>query len=104
MSKFIAASAAGDPPDLLRSDIAWVPQLAAEGIAAQPEQPDVVRDHLEGGASRARCRRTYYKGSYYGIPADTNTQVLFWNKADFAAAGSPGRRPPMAQLSPTRQS
>jgi len=27
-----------------------------------------------------------YKGGYYGIPDDTNTQVLFYNKADFAAA------------------
>ncbi|HTW08682.1 MAG TPA: hypothetical protein VME46_14285, partial [Acidimicrobiales bacterium] len=33
--------------------------------------------------------------SYYGLPDDTNTQVLFWNKADFAAAGLSG--PPTTQ-------
>ena len=33
LPKFIATSAAGDPPDLLRSDIAWVAQLAQQGLA-----------------------------------------------------------------------
>ncbi len=32
LNKFIATSAAGDPPDVMRSDIAWVAQLAQEGI------------------------------------------------------------------------
>ena len=40
LQKFIASSAAGDPPDLMRSDIAWAPQLASEGTlletSAQP--------------------------------------------------------------------
>ena len=27
---------------------------------------------------------------YYALPLDTNTQALFWNKADFAAAGISG--------------
>ncbi len=33
LPKFIATSAAGDPPDVLRSDIAWVAQLAQQGLA-----------------------------------------------------------------------
>ena len=28
----------------------------------------------------------YWNGGYYGLPDDTNTQVFFYNKADFAAA------------------
>ena len=31
LQKFLAASAAGDPPDLLRSDIAWVPRACVPG-------------------------------------------------------------------------
>jgi len=27
----------GDPPDLMRSDIAWVPQLASEGTLLEPQ-------------------------------------------------------------------
>jgi multiple sugar transport system substrate-binding protein len=29
----------------------------------------------------------YWDGHYYGLPQDTNTQVLLWNKEMFAAAG-----------------
>ena len=32
LAKFIAAAAAGNPPAVLRSDIAWVPSLAADGV------------------------------------------------------------------------
>ncbi|HVB71879.1 MAG TPA: extracellular solute-binding protein [Acidimicrobiales bacterium] len=86
LQKFIAASAAGHPPSLMRSDIAWVPQLASEGVllktSAQPWFAKMKKAAFPGPLST-----NFYKGSYYGIPLDTNTQVLFWNKADFAAAG-----------------
>jgi multiple sugar transport system substrate-binding protein len=29
----------------------------------------------------------FWQGHYYGLPQNTNTQVLLWNKADFEAAG-----------------
>ena len=95
--KFIAAAAAGNPPDLLRSDIAWVPSFAAEGLLlnlthqrwAQP----ILKAALPGPLST-----NLYQGKYYGIPDDTNTQVLFWNKADFAAAGLSGPPTSLAQL------
>jgi multiple sugar transport system substrate-binding protein len=97
LQKFIAAAAAGNPPALLRSDIAWVPSLAAEGILlnvthlkwAQP----ILKAALPGPLST-----NYFQGSYYGLPDDTNTQVLFWNKADFAAAGLAGPPTTQAQL------
>ena len=85
LQKFIAASAAGDPPDLMRSDIAWVPQLASEGTlletSAQPWFPPI-----KAAADPGPLSTNYWNGGYYGIPDDTNTQVFFWNKADFAAA------------------
>ena len=85
LQKFIAASAAGDPPNLMRSDIAWVPQLASEGTlletSAQPWFPPI-----KAAADPGPLSTNYWNGGYYGIPDDTNTQVFFWNKADFAAA------------------
>ncbi len=85
LQKFIATSAAGDPPDLMRSDIAWVPQLASEGTlletSTQPWFAAVAKAADPGPLST-----NFYKGGYYGLPDDTNTQVFFWNKADFAAA------------------
>jgi multiple sugar transport system substrate-binding protein len=95
--KFIAAAAAGNPPALLRSDIAWVPSFAAEGLllnlSHQKWAPSVLKSALPGPLST-----NLYDGNYYGVPDDTNTQVLFWNKADFAGAGLSGPPTTLAQL------
>jgi multiple sugar transport system substrate-binding protein len=95
--KFIAAAAAGNPPALLRSDIAWVPSFAAEGLLLNLSQQawaqPILKSALPGPLST-----NYYKGSYYGIPDDTNTQALYWNKADFAAANISSPPTTLAQL------
>ena len=81
----------------MRSDIIWVPELAAQGVllnlTKQPWFQPIKKDALPGPLST-----NYYQGSYYGMPADTNTQVLFWNKADFAAAGLSGPPTTISQL------
>jgi multiple sugar transport system substrate-binding protein len=87
LSKIIASASAGDPPDIVRSDIIWVPQLAKEGVllplsSVMPDFKALSKTVYAGSLST-----NYYKGQYYGLPLDTNTMVLFWNKADFAAAG-----------------
>lgn len=97
LPKFLAAAAAGNPPDLLRSDIAWVPELAAQGVALNvstlPWFSSVAKQSLPGP-----LLTTEYKGASYGLPLDTNTQALFWNKADFAAAGISGPPTTLTQL------
>jgi multiple sugar transport system substrate-binding protein len=85
LQKFIASSAAGDPPDLMRSDIAWVPQLASEGTLVETSKQSWF-PAMKKAADPGPLSTNLYKGGYYGIPDDTNTQVLFYNKADFAAA------------------
>jgi multiple sugar transport system substrate-binding protein len=89
LPKFIATSAAGDPPDLLRSDIAWVAQLAQQGLAVNVGKlkafAAIKKNTLAGPLAT-----TEVNGAYYAFPCDTNTQALYWNKADFAAAGISG--------------
>ncbi len=97
LQKYIAAVAAGDPPAVMRSDIIWVPELASQGALLNLThlgwfQP-IKKDALPGPLST-----NSYKGGYYGMPDDTNTQVLFWNKADFAAAGLSGPPTTLTQL------
>jgi multiple sugar transport system substrate-binding protein len=97
LQKYIAAVAAGDPPAVLRSDIIWVPELASQGVLMNLThegwfQP-IKNDALPGPLST-----NYYRGSYYGMPDDTNTQVLFWNKADFAAAHLSGPPATLSQM------
>ncbi|MDA8266607.1 MAG: extracellular solute-binding protein, partial [Actinomycetota bacterium] len=97
LQKYIAAAAAGNPPAVMRSDIIWVPQLASEGVLLNltklPWFQPIKKAALPGPLST-----NYYKGSYYGLPDDTNTQVLFWNKTDFAAAGLTGPPATFRQL------
>lgn len=97
LQKYIAASAAGDPPDLMRSDIAWVPQLASQGVVLKVSSlswfPAIAKEALPGP-----LHTTVYNGASYALPLDTNTQSLFWNKADFAAAGISAPPATMTQL------
>jgi multiple sugar transport system substrate-binding protein len=96
-AKFIAAAAAGNPPALIRSDIAWVPSLAQEGVLLDLSKQKWAKSIL-GGALPGPLSTNLYNGNYYGVPDDTNTQVFFWNKADFAAANIAGPPTTIAQV------
>ena len=86
LQKYLAAAAAGDPPDVFRTDIAWTAELAGDGVALKlsdlPWYKALVKQALPGP-----LLTTEYQGSAYSLPLDTNTIALFWNKTDFYAAG-----------------
>jgi multiple sugar transport system substrate-binding protein len=97
LAKFLAAAAAGDPPNLMRSDIIWVPELASQGVLLPlgnlPWYSPIAAAALPGPLST-----TKWQGQAYALPLDTNTQALFWNKTDFKAAGIAGPPTTLAQL------
>jgi len=85
--KLLIALSGGTAPDLARIDIIWTPQLADQGALADlsVEMPDFAtysQEFLPGPLST-----NLYNGKYYGLPLDTNTRVLAYNKDMFAAAG-----------------
>ncbi len=86
LSKFISSSAAGNPPDVLRSDIAWVAQLAQQGLAVNVGKLKAFAA-IKSASLPGPLATTEVNGQYWAFPDDTNTQALYWNKADFAAAG-----------------
>ncbi len=101
LPKFLATAAAGDPPDVMRSDIQWVPQLAAEGVIENVgELPGFVaiKANTLPGPLATTDIKTGEKPGYYAFPDDTNTQALYWNKTDFAAAGISGPPTTLAQM------
>lgn len=85
--KLITATAGGTLPDVVRSDIIWVPELAKLGVlvALDRQMRDfkkLAKVTFPGALSTNR-----WNGRYYGLPLDTNTRVQMYNQQALAAAG-----------------
>lgn len=79
--------AGGDPPDVARLDIVWVPEFA--DLGALEAMDEVLPDFEEraSGFFPGPLATNYWGGHYWGLPLNTNTQVLLYNKAQFEEAG-----------------
>lgn len=82
----VAGATTGTLPDVLRGDIAFVPQFGALNVlvdmGALPGYADVAAGLLPSANSTASMN-----GSYYGLAANTNTKILYYNKTKLDAAG-----------------
>jgi len=76
--QLIAAVSGGGLPDVMRMDIIWTPEFANLGVLAAvddlPGFSDLASEVLPGPLSTNE-----FEGSHYGVPLDTNTQVLVYN-------------------------
>ncbi|HSX68890.1 extracellular solute-binding protein [Nocardioides sp.] len=84
-NKFKTAAEAGDgAPDILRAEVAWVPEFAAAGHLYALDGTDVLEknDYLETALSS-----NVYEGKTYGVPQVTDTLGLMYNKKLFKQAG-----------------
>ena len=85
--KMLTAAAGSDLPDVMRSDIIWVPELAKLGLI---EQLDSAMPDFQQYAEKVfpgPLETNKYKGQYYGLPLDTNTRVQMYSDAALTAAG-----------------
>jgi multiple sugar transport system substrate-binding protein len=85
--KLVTAAAGSSLPDVVRSDIIWVPELAKLGVLvplsdALPDFTDLAGKTFEGPLAT-----NVYKGKHYGLPLDTNTKVMLYNQAALQNAG-----------------
>ncbi|HEY3366359.1 MAG TPA: extracellular solute-binding protein [Symbiobacteriaceae bacterium] len=81
------AIAGGTTPDVLRMDIIWSPEFAKLG-ALEPLDGYAGFSDVKGSiAFPAPLATNAYKGKYYGMPLDTNTQVMVYNPEFLKAAG-----------------
>ena len=76
----VAGATTGMLPDVLRGDIGFVPQFQALNVLVEmdtvfPDYVDVADVVLEAPNSTAKAG-----DRYYGIAANTNTKVLYYNK------------------------
>lgn len=85
--KLITAAAGEQLPDLVRADIGWVPELANLGVLEPigDSMPDfqTYADQVYPGTLATNM----WKGSYYGLPLDTNTRVLLYDASFFDSVG-----------------
>jgi len=81
------AIAGGDVPDTARLDIIWVPQFASQGALYQLDGNMADFDTISAGTFPGPLSTNKWNGHYYGLPQDTNTQVLVYSKDAFKAAG-----------------
>ncbi|KUK20696.1 extracellular solute-binding protein [Pseudothermotoga lettingae] len=89
--RLITATAAAQFPDVMRMDIIWVPQFAEIGVLLAvdetfPEDFAFLKDNFFDGPL-STC---YWNDHYYGLPLDTNTRILLWNKKVFEEEGLSG--------------
>jgi multiple sugar transport system substrate-binding protein len=85
--KLLIALSGGEAPDLARIDIIWAPELADQGALAKLDETMADFSTLSAQMLPGPLSTNFFKGNYYGFPLDTNTRVLAYNKAVFAAAG-----------------
>jgi multiple sugar transport system substrate-binding protein len=76
--QLVTAASGGALPDIMRMDIIWTPEFAKLGALAQLDALPGFSD-LKGKVFPGPLSTNVYKGKYYGIPLDTNTQVLVYN-------------------------
>lgn len=85
--KLLTAMAGGTAPDLIRSDIIWVPEFADMGALAPLDEVMPDFSQYKDAVFDGPLSTNYLNGHYYGLPLDTNTRVLVYNKDMFSAAG-----------------
>lgn len=81
--KLLTSFAGGVVPDLVRMDIIWVPEFAEMGaLEALDEYPGFaeLRDSVFPGP----LATNFWDDAYFGLPLDTNTQVMLYNADEIA--------------------
>lgn len=83
----LTAITGGDAPDTARMDIVWVPEFASQGALMQLDGALPDFDTIAASVFPGPLATNKWNGHYYGLPQDTNTQVLVYSKTAFEAAG-----------------
>jgi multiple sugar transport system substrate-binding protein len=87
LQKLTTSAAGGQLPDLVRSDIGWVPQFAELGVYEPLSTSMAGYKTLSAKDYPGTVATNLYKGKYYGLPLDTNTRVLITSKDALDKAG-----------------
>lgn len=89
--KFVTQATGGAGPDIILSDVVWVPQLAAMNtiIPIGDKAKGVIDQFYEGPV-----KTVTYKGEIYGLPWEASPMAIYYNKQAFKDAGLDPENPP----------
>ncbi len=76
--QLVTAVAGGGVPDVMRMDIVWTPEFAKLGALSEVDGLSGF-DQIKSSVFPGPLATNAYQGKYYGVPLDTNTQVLIYN-------------------------
>ena len=80
-----AAAAKSGAPDILRAEVAWVPEFASLGYLYALDGSDLTKDASD--FLKAPIGSTKFNGKTYGVPQVTDSLALMYNKKMLADAG-----------------
>jgi len=77
----LTSAAGGEGPDLVRLDIIWSPEFAAQGVLMNLSEQMPDFQTFADGVFPGPLSTNLYQGAYYGLPLDTNTRIFIYNPA-----------------------
>jgi arabinogalactan oligomer / maltooligosaccharide transport system substrate-binding protein len=80
-----AAQANAGAPDILRAEVAWVPEFASLGYLYALDGSDLLADEADFVATPMSSNK--FNGKTYGVPQVTDSLALLYNKKIFSDAG-----------------
>ncbi|GAA2382972.1 sugar ABC transporter substrate-binding protein [Catellatospora methionotrophica] len=80
-----AAAAKSGAPDILRAEVAWVPEFASLGYLYNLDGSELLADESDYFATPMSANK--FDGKTYGVPQVTDSLALMYNKKIFTDAG-----------------
>lgn len=85
LNNYKTAAQGGQGPDVFRAEVAWVSQLAKNGLITDLSGTDLTKDVSD--FLTVPLGSTKYQDKSYGVPQVTDSLALFYNKKMLDAAG-----------------
>lgn len=84
LNNYKTAAQAGQGPDVLRSDVGWVSELAQDGLITDLSATALARDTSD--FNPLALQSTRYDGKTYAVPQVIDVMGLYYNRKQLAAA------------------
>ena len=76
----VMGASSGDLPDILRGDIGFIPQFQSLNVLVAMDEELADYAEVAQTVMEAPNSTAYMKGHNYGLAANTNTKILYYNK------------------------